>query len=352
MTALKALPSSVQVAVVGASQAGLATGFYLRSTGLSYVLLDAAATVGAAWSSRWDSLRLFTSAQFCSLPGLPFPGPAQRYPGKDEVADYLRHYAEHFKLPVLPGHRVTTVRREADGFTLSTDHGTCRAEQVVLAAGAFGVPMLPQPAAELDPSVSQWHASQYRNPAQIPGGMVVVVGAGNSGVQIARELSADRRVVLCRGRDSPLMPQLVLGRDVFWWMSVLGVMDLPVRPTAPDPLIGISPNQLAEAGLVRLSGRVVSAHGGELVTEDGERLRPDAVIWATGYRGDFSWLDPECLDPSGAPAQVEGICRVPGVYFVGKYRMRNRGSALLGFVGADARSIVALVAERAGVLTG
>jgi len=352
VTSAEALPSSVQVAVVGAGQAGLATGFYLRSTGLSYVLLDAASTVGAAWSSRWDSLRLFTSAQFCSLPGLPFPGPAERYPAKNDVADYLRRYAEHFALPVLPGHRVRTVCRDGGGFTLSTDHGTCRADQVVLAAGAFGVPRLPRPAADLDSSVPQWHASQYRNPAQIPGGTVVVVGTGNSGVQIARELSAGRCVVLCRGRDSPSMPQLVLGRDVFWWMSVLGVMELPVGPNAPDPLIGTSPDQLAEAGLVRLAGRVASARGGELVTEDGERLYPDAVIWSTGYRSDFSWLDTEFLDAAGAPDHVEGICRVPGAYFVGMYRMRSRGSALLGFVGADARRIVTVVAERARCVDG
>ncbi|MET9953374.1 NAD(P)/FAD-dependent oxidoreductase [Streptomyces sp. NPDC006339] len=342
------LPATVPVAVVGAGQSGLAVGYHLRRAGVECVLLDAGDGIGESWERRWDSLTLFTSAQFSGLPGLPFPGPAARYPGKDEVAAYLRDYAERFELPVLAGHRVRSLRRDGDGYVLSTAHGECRAGQVVIATGAFGVPRIPEFAAGLSGDVFTLHTSDYRGPEQLPPGPVVVVGDGNSGRQIAVELAETHSVVLgCGESVSPPLPQRVVGRDMFWWMSVLGVMSLPVNMQAPDPVVGDRVPELVAAGRIRTVGRIVAAEGGELLAADGERVKPSTVIWATGYRTDWSWLDPEMLDEAGQPLHTEGVGALPGSYYLGLYRMRTRGSALIGFVGRDAEHIAAAITTAA-----
>ncbi|MFJ8297533.1 flavin-containing monooxygenase [Streptomyces sp. NPDC094447] len=342
---MRALPASVPVAVVGAGQSGLAVGYHLRRAGVECVLLDAGGEVGETWERRWDSLTLFTSAQFSGLPGLPFPGEGRHYPGKDEVVAYLRDYAERFDLPVLADHRVLSVRRDGDGFLLRTTRGACRAGRVVIATGAFGVPRVPEFAGALGPDVSALHTSEYRSPAQLAPGTVVVVGDGNSGRQIAAELSGTHEVVLsCGGAVSPPLPQTVVGRDMFWWMSVLGVMRLPVSMQAPDPVVGDRVPGLVAAGSIRTVGRITAADGAELLTADGERVKPSTVIWATGFRTDWSWLDPDMLDDEGQPRHTEGVGAVPGSYYLGLYRMRTRGSALIGFVGRDAEHIAGAIA--------
>ncbi|MFJ7152774.1 flavin-containing monooxygenase [Streptomyces sp. NPDC100445] len=341
---MSALPATVPVAVVGAGQSGLAVGYYLRRAGVPCVLLDAGSGVGESWRRRWDSLTLFTSARFSALPGLPFPGPGARYPGKDEVVAYLREYARRFDLPVLPGHRVLELRADDGGYLLTTTRGECRAGQVVIATGAFGTPRVPEFAAALGPDVRTLHTGDYRGPAQIPPGTVVVVGDGNSGRQIAVELAGTHRVVLsCGDTVSPRLPQTVVGRDMFWWMSVLGVMSMPVSMEAPDPVVGDRVPALVAEGRIRTVGRITAARGAELLVAGGERVRPSAVIWATGYRSDWSWLDPAMLDEAGRPRHTEGVGVLPGSHYLGLYRMRTRGSALLGFVGRDAERVAAAV---------
>ncbi|WP_426362564.1 flavin-containing monooxygenase [Streptomyces sp. E-08] len=338
------LPASVPVAVVGAGQSGLAAAYHLRQAGIRCVLLDAGSEVGETWDRRWDTLRLFTSAQFSGLPGLPFPGDAAHYPGKDEVVTYLREYAERFDLPVLTDHRVLSLRRDGDGYLLTTAHGECRAGQVVIATGAFGTARVPDFAAGLSPDVPTLHTSEYRSASQVPPGTVVVVGDGNSGRQIAAELSETHTVVLsCSEAVSPPLPQTVVGRDMFWWMSVLGVMSLPVSMQAPDPVVGDRVPGLVAAGRMRTVGRITAAEGAELLVADGERVKPSAVIWATGYLTDWSWLDPEMLDEEGQPRHTEGTGVLPGSHYLGLYRMRTRGSALIGFVGADAERAAAAI---------
>ncbi|MER6099742.1 FAD-dependent oxidoreductase [Streptomyces sp. NPDC001728] len=345
---MSALPADVPVAVIGAGQSGLAAAYHLRQAGVRCVVLDAGSEVGETWRRRWDSLTLFTSAQFSGLPGLPFPGEGAHYPGKDEVVAYLRDYVERFDLPVLTDQRVLSLRADGDGYLLTTAHGVCRAGQVVIATGPFGTPRLPEFAAGLSPDVPTLHTSEYRSPAQVPSGTVVVVGDGNSGRQIAAELAGTHSVVLsCSDKVSPPLPQTVLGRDMFWWMSVIGVMSLPVNMRAPDPIVGDRVPELAAAGELRTVGRITAAEGAELVAADGERVKPSTVIWATGFRTDWSWLDPEMLDESGQPRQTEGLGASPGSHYLGLYRMRTRGSALIGFVGRDAEHVAAAVVSAA-----
>ena len=343
-----------EIVIVGGGQAGLAAAQYLQTrAGLSPLVLDSAPRLGAAWRSRWDTLHTFTSARCSSLPGLPIPGLPERYPGKDEIADYLAAYAAHFQLRVRLDRRVTRLVVVDGGFALRTADGEMFARQVVIAPGAFGNPWTPPLASVLPDELVQLHAAEYRNAAQLPPGRVLVVGAGNSGIQIAKELAADREMVLSCGRPMLELPQEVLGLDIFRWMTLFGVMDAPVAAAAPeaamgpDPVIGNRLARLGEESNIRLVGRAVAADDGEVLTAAGERIRPDAVVWATGYRHDWSWLDPSLRDGDGQPRHDAGVGAVPGSYFLGLYRLRTRGSALLGFVGRDAERLMARVVATA-----
>lgn len=343
------LPADIDVVVIGAGQAGLAVGRTLKQAGVDFVMLDAATELGASWTRRWDSLRLFTSARYCGLPGLPFPGDPDRYPAKDEVPDYFRTYAATFELPIHLGTPVVSVKRAGDVFTVTTPTATITARQVIAAVGAFQTPVIPECSRRLPSSVTQLHSHAYRNPGQIPAGTVAVVGSANSGLQIAAELSRTHHVVVCRGRKQPRLPQRILGRDAFWWLSRSGILRLPTntplarRLAMPDPIVGTKLDELARS--VRFAERVVDVADAQLVTADGTRIDASTVLWATGYRNDWSWLGTELLGADGQPVHDAGI-GATGLHFVGLYRMRSRGSALLGFVGRDAERVGAVVAQR------
>lgn len=343
------LPTDIDVVVIGAGQAGLAVGHTLKQAGVDFVILDAATELGVSWTNRWDSLRLFTSARFCGLPGLPFPGDPDRYPAKDEVPHYFRTYAATFELPIHLGNRVVSVSRSDGVFTVTTPAARITARQVIAAAGAFQTPVIPGFSQRLPSSVTQLHSHAYRNPGQIPAGRVAVVGSANSGLQIAAELSGSHDVVVCRGRKQPRLPQRILGRDAFWWLSNSGILRLPTntplarRFAMPDPVVGTKIDELARS--VSFSERVIDVADAQLVTADGKRIDASTVLWATGYRNDWSWLDAELLGADGLPEHDAGV-GASGLHFVGLYRMRNRGSALLGFVGRDAEHVGAAVAQR------
>ena len=330
--------------IIGGGQAGLALGRYLRRAGSRFAILDVHPRVGDAWRRRWDSLTLFTPRRYDALPGLAFPGDPDGHPGKDEVADYLEAYAARFHLPVRLGTRVTALEPAPGGFVADTTTGRFTASQVVVAAGAFHAPAVPAAAGALGPDVVQFHSSAYRNPGQVPDGDVVVVGAGNTGVQIAAELAAaGRRVALSTDRIGPVLPQRRLGRDVFWWFSVLGTMGLSGdsvlgrRLRTRNPIIGTDVRALMRQ--VQLLDRVADAEPHHLVLAGGARHRVDAVVWATGFRTQYPWLRVPVLDDRGAPIHREGVTGWPGLYFLGLPWQRTRGSAVLGWVGRDAERI-------------
>jgi len=342
--------------VVGAGQAGLAAGYYLRKAGLRFLLVDAAREIGASWERRWDTLRLFTPARYNGLPGLPFPGERYALPGKDAVAAYLKEYAHHFDLPVRLGVAVRSLRRDAGRFVLTTSDGAAiSAASVIVATGANQRPYIPAFAASLAPHIVQVHSDDYRRPAQLPAGPVLVVGAGNSGAQIALELADAGRQAILSGRDTGSMPRRLLGRDIYDWLwptimrpsvdTPLGRRLMQGRLFRGDPLIGIPAQSFERPGLSR-TGRTLSVKDGFPVMDDGQVLRDvAAVVWCTGFRPDFSWIELPVLGLDGYPLHRRGIAHgVPGLAFVGMRYQHRMGSALLGGVGEDA----AFVAEAIG----
>lgn len=343
------------VIVIGGGQAGLAMGWHLARSGADFAILDAAAEVGGAWRARWESLGLFTPARYSALPGLRFPAPDEHLPTKDEVADYLAAYARRFALPVHSDEAVHTVRPlVGGGFIVGTSQGSWEAEQVVLATGAFQRARLPSFARDL--ACMSLHSSEYRNPAQLPDGPVVVVGGGNSGVQIAEELAATRETSLALGARLPRLPERVLGKSLFWWLDRTGLMEVTVesslgrRLQRREALVGNTPAMLAHHAGVRLLGRITGARGDTLCTADGSTVKAAAVVWATGFRPDYHFLHAPVLGPNGAPVHHRGVTAVPGLYFLGLPWQHTRGSALLGGVGGDAAFIAEQIATRRGQL--
>jgi putative flavoprotein involved in K+ transport len=332
----------VEVVVIGAGQAGLAMGYYLAQQGRRFVILDGTSRIGNSWRSRYDSLRLFTPAAYNNLPGFPFPAEPDHYPTKDEVADYLELYARKYQLPVTLNCQVRRVTRAAKGYRVETETHLYQADQVVIATGPFHRPYTPPIASQLGPSVYQVHSSQYKNPSQLPTGPVLVVGAGNSGAQIAEELSQTRKVYLSIGSRPPYRPQRVLGISLFWWLEKLGIMNLTQETwlgrklSKSDPLIGTDLKRLARQNGVELLDRTVEAAGSAVTLADGRRLPVTNIIWATGFRPDFSWVQLPVLDERGRPIHKRGVTDAPGLYFLGLRWQHTQGSGLLGGVGRDA----------------
>jgi putative flavoprotein involved in K+ transport len=342
--------------VVGAGQAGLAIAWHLQRQGLRFTVLEAGSELGHTWRDRWDSLKLFTPAQYDGLPGMPFPAPADTYPTKDPVADYLQTYVTAFDLPVRLNARVTSLTRTNDGFQVRTADDTLQTRQVVVATGPFQVPFVPPAAEGLEQSVTQVHGAHYRNPEGLPGGPVLVVGGGNSGLQIAEELAATCQVDLSIGERAPMLPQRLAGRDLFWWLTRLGLLRVTAdsrlgrRASRREFIIGTNKRRLRKAG-VRFRPRLVEADGRTVRFADGSALHGvGVVVWATGYRSDYTWIHIPGAIEHGRVVHRRGVTKIPGLYFLGLSWQHTRGSALLGFVNDDAAYLADQIAahHRAG----
>jgi putative flavoprotein involved in K+ transport len=343
----------LDAAVIGGGQAGLAMAWQLAQHHLRFVVLEAGPELGHTWRSRWDSLTLFTPAQYNSLPGMPFPGAPDTYPGKNAVADYLQAYAAAFGLPVRLNARVTQLHKTAEGFEIRTQDQTYRARQVVVASGPFQVPFVPPAAQQLDGSVTQLHSADYRNPQALPPGPVLVAGGGNSGFQIAEELAtAGRQVDLSIGTKMPVLPQRLAGRDLFWWLTRLRLLRVSAtsrpgrRMSRRDFIIGGSRRRLQAAG-VRFRPGVTEAQGHAVRFTDGTTLAVGTVMWATGYRSDYSWIGIPGVIRDATVIHRRGATDVPGLYFLGLSWQHTRGSALLGFVRDDAAYLASRITTTA-----
>jgi putative flavoprotein involved in K+ transport len=337
------------VVVIGAGQAGLVMGYYLARQGRRFVILEAADQVGAAWRTRWDSLVLFTPRRYSALAGLAFPGDPDGYPTRDEVIEYLEEYASTFELPVELNAPVRSLGVEEGQFVVEVDDRHLEADQVVVATGPFQVPNTPALAAQLTREVFQTHSTGYTKPSDVPEGSVLVVGGGNTGYQIAKELSSTRKVRLAVGSRQKPLPQRILGRDLFWWLTKTGLIRKTVdsrigrRLRHRDTLIGSSPRELERRYGVDLKPRVVGASGRTISFADGSELDVDSVVWATGYRSDYSWIGPPVRDLDGRLRHRRGVTDVPGLFFLGLTWQHTRGSALIGWVKDDAEFLAARI---------
>jgi putative flavoprotein involved in K+ transport len=353
----------VQAVVIGAGQAGLSVGYHLARRGIRFVILEANALVGDSWRARWDSLRLFTPARYDGLVGMPFPAPGHRFPTKDEMADYLEAYAARFALPVRTGVRVTGVTREGDRYLLSAGDLRFEAEHVVVAMATYQEPRIPAFAGELAPDITRLHSREYRRPAQLRPGGVLVVGAGNSGAEIGLEAARAGHPTWLSGRETGQVPfridsmlsrlvlQPLLLRVVF---HRLLTVDTPigrrVRPkviAGGAPLIRTKAKDLAAAGVRRVA-RTAGTRDGRPLLEDGTVLDVANVVWCTGFHPGFSWIDLPVLDEAGEPRHQRGLLpQEPGLSFVGLHFLYAMSSTMIHGVGRDAERIAEAVRRAA-----
>jgi putative flavoprotein involved in K+ transport len=341
----------VNTVVVGAGQAGLSAGYHLSRRGVEFVILEANARIGDVWRRRWDSLRLFTPAKFSGLDGMPFPAPPNSFPTKDAMADYLEAYARRFDLPVRCGVRVERVSRQGDGFLVLTPGRRYEARHVVIAMANHQQPRVPPFAGELDPGIVQLHSMDYRRPSQLQDGSLLIVGAGNSGSEIAIE-SARRHETWMAGRGTGAVPfriegfagrallvRLVLRVLFHRVLTIATPIGRKVRPNmlhGGGPLIRVKPRDLAARGVRRVP-KVVGVRNGLPQLEDGRVLDVKNVVWCTGFHPGFSWIDLPVFGPDGLPRHEGGlVTQEPGLYFVGLHFLYALSSEMIHGVGRDA----------------
>lgn len=363
-------PERVETVVIGGGQAGLSVGYHLARRERPFVILEANERVGDSWRKRWDSLRLFTPARYDAIAGMPFPAPPHSFPTKDEMADYLESYAARFALPVRTGTRVDRVSRDGDRYVVTAGDRRYEADNVVVAMASFQRRRVPAFAAELDPGIVQLHSEEYRSPAQLRDGGVLLVGAGNSGAEIAVELRRAGHRTFLSGRDvgqipfdvtNPAVLRLVvpvifrvLFHRVLTTRTPMGRKARPHVITKGGPLIRTRSGNLAAAGVERVP-RVAGVRDGRPLLEDGRVLDVANVIWCTGFEPGFSWIDLPIFDDAGNPRHERGVCTdCDGMYFVGLLFLHAFSSTMIHGVSRDAAYVADAIAARshAGGRTG
>jgi putative flavoprotein involved in K+ transport len=350
----------VDTVVIGGGQAGLIAGYELARRGREFVILDAHDRVGDAWRTRWDSLRLFTPGRNCDLPGLRFTGHRSLAPTKDEMADYLERYAAHHKLPVRSGVCVTGLGRAGELFRITTTAGEFTASNVVVATGSYREAKVPAFADELDAHIVRIHSSDYLNPGQLQPGGVLLVGAGNSGADISLDVVGSHPTWLAGPKVAHIPPDIdklfarhvvvrgvrFVQRNVLCLRTPIGRKAAPKLRGKATPLIRQKPKWLAAAGVERV-GRVVGVHDGLPQLDDGQVLDVTNVIWCTGFRHDFPWIDLPGFDSHGSPLHTRGVSNeVAGLYFIGLEFQYALASASLFGVARDATYVVKQLVKR------
>lgn len=351
------------VVVIGAGQAGLSVGYQLKKKEIDHVILDGATRIGDVWRNRWDSLKLFTAAKFDGLDGYRFPAGKDAFPTKDEMADYLESYADKFDLPVRLKTRVERLQNKDGHFRVETSNGVYEADKVVVAAASYQKPHIPDIPRDLGDDVVQLHSHEYKNPSQLPAGPVLLVGAGNSGAEIAMDLVKSHQVHLA-GRDVGHVPFNIegfMGRKILVRMVIRGMFHHVLTMRTPMgrkfrednhghglPLIRTRPGQMENAGVQRI-GRIVEIKNNTAVAEDGTEVAFSSIIWCTGFHPGFDWVDLPALDEKGVPRHVFGkSSKTKGLYFVGLHFQYSVSSTMVAGVGRDARRVASWIATGAG----
>lgn len=352
----------IDTLVIGAGQAGLATGYYLQQTGVPFLIVDSNNRVGDSWRRRYDSLRLFTPRAYSALPPIDMPGHPWGYPDKDEIADYLELYSMALELPMqLETSIHSAVKREGQ-FIVETNQGRFVSNRLIVASGPFQRPYIPAFGSKLSANINQLHTAEYRSASDMPPGRLIVIGGGNSGGQIAYECASTHRVTLSAGNAIKYLPYKLLGRSLFWWYERIGLLrkgpDTRLGGKLmkkQDPLYGFELKRAIAQGKLQVAPRAVDAEGEAVLFEDGSRATADGVLWATGFRPEYDWLQVAgAKDDRGIPIHARGISPVAGLYYVGLPWQSCRGSALIGWVARDASYISDAVAAQysGGVKSG
>ncbi len=353
---IKSNPSSnyFETIIIGGGQTGLAVGHALAKNGHSFIILDSNKRIGDAWRNRWDSLKLFTPAYLDGLPGMPFPGRQHSLISKDEMADYLELYAKQLKLPVLTGHKVDRLYKQGNNFIVSAGDRVFESKNVVVAMSNFQDPRIPEFAKEINPSIVQLHSNDYRNPSQLKKGSVLVVGAGNSGAEIALDVVKEHQTFVSGNevghvpfRIESFIARYLLVRMVrFVGHNILNTstpMGRKLRPKAlvsGGPLVRTKPKDLTGAGIERVP-KVVSAKNGLPLLADDRVLEVENIIWCTGFRSGFSWIELPVLGEREEPFHERGVVhKEPGLYFVGLHFLYAMTSSTITGMQRDARYIV------------
>ncbi|WP_307336496.1 flavin-containing monooxygenase [Metabacillus malikii] len=340
--------------VIGCGQAGLAIAYYLKKTNQNFLLLDKGSEIGGTWKERYDSLLLFTPRAYSSLPGLPLSGEAQGFPTKDEIVEYPKNYVEKFDFPIHLNEEVIHVNKVDDTFLIKTNKNEYRAKNVVVATGPFQTPNIPSFSKNLSPAIYQLHSSQYKNPRQLINGNVLVVGGGNSGAQIAVELSKEKDTYIAISKTLNYLPLVIRDKSIFYWFDKVGILKVKsnsffarILQKRGDPIFGFELKKAITNNEVKVKKRVMNANGNELLFEDNSTLKVSNIIWATGFKTEFPWLKiAGILDEQGNVLHSRGVSNIDGLYFIGLPWQYRRGSALLQGVGYDAKYIVAKMNEK------
>jgi putative flavoprotein involved in K+ transport len=351
----------VETLIIGAGQAGLATAYHLTRAGRDVLVVEAQERVGDGWRQQWDTLRLYSPARYDGLPGMGFPAPAWSFPGKDEVADYFESYAEHFDLPVRLGQRVDRLEADGDRFLATLGDRTIGADNVVVATGTFGrTPLVPEYADRLDPLIMQLHSSEYRRPGQLRDGPVLVVGASHSGADVAYEVAETHPTTLC-GRDPGQIPvrlgtplfRLVFPIVVFVFTHVLsrrtpmGRKEMNEFRFHGGPALRVKRADLLARGVERIQERVVGVENGRPLLADGRVADVTNVVWCTGFRQAFDWVDLPVFDEHGWPDELRGVVeRVPGLFFCGLAFQSAASSMLIRGACRDAAYVAKRIEQR------
>lgn len=333
------------VIIVGAGQSALSMGYFLKKTKLSFLILDKGSRVGDTWRNRYDSLVLFTPRSYSSLPGLSLEGNPNGFPTKDEVADYLEYYVQFFKLPIRMNTNITRIIKEGSLFRLFSEHESFTARNIIIATGSYQYPNIPSFSKEIDKDIMQVHSSQYKNQSQLNSGSVLVVGGGNSGSQIALDLSHTRETYLSISHDIQYLPLTIARRSIFWWLDKLGILKADNKSSIGrklqrkgDLLFGDELKKSIKTNKVKIKPRAIDVREkNEILFQDMTNLKVNNIIWATGFIQDFNWIDiPGLLNSYGTINHIRGITNIKGLYFLGLPWQHRRGSSLLLGVGDDA----------------
>ena len=345
----------IEYVIIGGGQAGLAMAYHLKKSNKNFLIVDGESEVGASWLNRWDSLKLFTPTEYNHLPGYKFNALKGHYPDKFEVANYFKSYVDHFGFEIKLNTLITSVKNNKDhSFTLKYKDGELVAKNVIVATGPFHIPYTPPCNKKIASAIIQMHSNYYKAIHQLQKGDTLVVGAGDSGYQILDELSKDqsRTVYFSGNTNIKSIPQQFLGKTLWWWFSLIGFLSFnkyswigkKINSTT-QPVIGTDVKEILSRKNVIAVGRTNDALDNTLYFEKQTISKIKNIIWATGYRPNFEWIEGLELDGDNYPKNYRGESNIEGLYFIGLPWMYTRGSATLGGVSKDASYLANILCE-------